>query len=122
MLYDLRLGRLNPQMSGAMIETVYVQPGTLLKIGEKLFDISIDLRAAFAQDCPPISYFRLVLRERLWLRRVPLHPGQFCDVDGLLALFSTDADEPEDGPCARGIRTAIAGIVWHAAMHSGSGG
>jgi hypothetical protein len=108
-------------MSGALIECVHAQPATALKIGDKLFDISVDLSSAFSQDCPPISYFRVVLRERLWLRRLPLRPGDHCAVDGLLAVFSTEADEPDDGAAARQVRTAIAGIVWHAGMHSGTG-
>ncbi len=108
MLYDFRLPRLSPHMSGAR-----------LSAGSKFLDISVDLGSAFAQDCPPISYYRVVLREALWLRMLAVAAGAACDLGQPIAIFSSEPDEPADGAVARGVRVATAGIVYHAGMWSG---
>ena len=92
MLYDLRLPKINPNMSSAIVECVYAKPGILLKAGEKLFDLSVDLSGGYSQYCPPISYFRVVVREKLWLQKTLVNLGDSCDVGDTLALFSTDQD------------------------------
>jgi hypothetical protein len=120
MLYDLRLTKINPNMSGAVVECVYSNPGTLLKAGDKLFDLSVDLSSGFSQYCPPISYFRVVVREKLWLQKTFVVPGNSCDVGAMLALFSTEQDEPLEATPARAIRVTIAGIAHHQGLWSAS--
>ena len=58
MIYQFKLPLIVPQMSSAVIECLYAKPGDALKTGSKLFDLSVDLSSAFAQECPPISFFR----------------------------------------------------------------
>src|SRR5882724_116120 len=120
MIYAFRLPTINPHMSGARIECVYAEPGGALKNGSKLFDLSVDLSSAFAQECPPISFFRVVLREPACLRVFEVAPGQRCQVDAPLAVFSTVLDEDLAAPPAREIRTTIAGIMHHEGMWTGS--
>jgi hypothetical protein len=120
MLYDLRLTKINPNMSGAVVECVYSNPGTLLKAGDKLFDLSVDLSSGFSQYCPPISYFRVVVREKLWLQKTFVVPGNSCDVGAMLALFSTEQDEPLEATPARAIRVTTAGIAHHQGLWSAS--
>jgi hypothetical protein len=120
MIYEFRLPAIVAQMSGATIETVYAKRGEALKMGSKLIDISVDLSSAFSQECPPVSFFRVVMREAGVLRSLDLKPGQFCQLDELLAVFSTTPDEPLDGPPARQARTTVAGIVHHEDMWTGT--
>jgi pyruvate/2-oxoglutarate dehydrogenase complex dihydrolipoamide acyltransferase (E2) component len=120
MLYDLRLPKINPNMTSAIVECVYAQPGTLLKAGDKLFDLSVDLSSGYSQYCPPISYFRVVVREKLWLQRTLVSPGSSCDVGDILALFSTEADEPLEAVPARATRITTAGIAHHPGLWSAS--
>jgi hypothetical protein len=120
MLYDLRLPKINPNMSAAVVECVYPNPGTLLKAGDKLFDLSVDLSSGFSQYCPPISYFRVVVREKLWLQKTLVVPGDNCDVGAMLALFSTEQDEPLEAAPARAIRITTAGIAHHQGLWSAS--
>jgi hypothetical protein len=120
MLYDLRLPKINPNMSAAVVECVYATPETALKVGDKLFDLSVDLSSGFSQYCPPISYFRVVVREKLWLRKIFLVPGESCDVGAMLALFSTEQDESLDATPARTIRITTAGIAHHLGLWSAS--
>jgi hypothetical protein len=120
MLFDLRLPKINPNMSAAVMECLYATPDTLLKAGDKLFDLSVDLSGGFSQYCPPISYFRVVVREKLWLRKTFVAPGASCDVGAMLALFSTEQDESFDGTPARAIRITTAGIAHHQGLWSAS--
>jgi hypothetical protein len=120
LLYDLRIPKINPHMSGALIECIYAVSGTPMRAGDKILDLSIDLGQAFAQECPPISYYRLVLRENLWLRRLEVTAGVSWDTARPLAIFSSDPDEPTDATPGRTVRSAVAGIVYHTGMWSGN--
>ncbi|WP_282760255.1 hypothetical protein [Komagataeibacter saccharivorans] len=119
MLYEFRLSEIVPQMSGATIECIYAAIGDRLPMGAKLLDLSVDLSSAFAQECPPVSYYRLVLREAVFLRRFDAVPGKHYALGEQVALFSTDATETLNGPIGRPIRCTVAGIIHHEAMWSG---
>jgi hypothetical protein len=120
MIYEFRLPLIVNQMTGATIECLYARRGDSLKMGSKLFDLSIDLGSIFAQECPPVSFFRVVMREAAWLRRLDLAPGRFSALDEVMAIFSTSPDEAVDHPVTRAIRTTVAGIVHHDGMWTGS--
>ncbi len=90
----------------------------MVKTGHKLADFSVDLGNAFSQDCPPISYYRLVMRENLWLRQWHVAPGDLCAAAQTCAIFSDEPDETLDGPHTRPVRTASAGIISHPGMWS----
>ncbi|MDE2562172.1 MAG: hypothetical protein KGL48_07985 [Sphingomonadales bacterium] len=102
-----------------MIECAHAAPGDTMAMGSKLADLSIDLSSAFAQECPPISYYRIVLREPACLRTLEARPGHHLAVNELIALFSSDPDEPLDQPPTRALRTTIAGIMHHEGMITG---
>ena len=120
MIYAFRLPLINPHMSSARIECVYAEPGTALKNGAKLFDLGVDLSSAFAQECPPISFFRVVLREPAFLQRLSADRGQLCQIGQQVALFSDQADECLDNAPVRDIRFAVAGILHHDGMWTGN--
>jgi hypothetical protein len=107
-------------MTEAVIECIYAVPGSALKIGDKFFDLSVDLSSGFSQECPPISFYRVILREKAFLRDFSFDRGQPCKVGELIALFSTEPDEATDVPPQRGIRTATAGIMHHAGIWTGN--
>jgi hypothetical protein len=118
MRYELRLAKINSNMNAAAIECIYATPGSALKVGDKLCDISVDLSSGFSQYCPPISYFRMVVREKVWLQKILVAPGDNCDVGQLLAVFSSEqADPGEEGP-VRPLRITTAGINHHSDMWS----
>ncbi|HVR57111.1 MAG TPA: hypothetical protein VMT72_09815 [Pseudolabrys sp.] len=119
MIYTFRLPLINPHMSSARVECVFAGPGNALKNGSKLFDLGVDLSSAFAQECPPVSFFRVVLREPVIFRRLDAERGKLCQVGDQIALFSDKADESLDAP-VRDIRFAVAGIIHHEGMWTGS--
>jgi hypothetical protein len=119
LLVELKMPEFNAQMTGARVECVYCEAGLPLAVGSKLVDVSVNLSIAFAQNCPPISYYRLVLREPLWLRTLLIAPGDLCPAGAPMALLSTEPDEPLDGPPARAARCMTAGIIYHDGMWSG---
>jgi hypothetical protein len=110
-LLALSLQRINAQMTAAVIDSIHAEEDTLLQTGSKLLDLTVDLSAVSAQDCPPISHYRIVVRETVWLRRLAVNPGSKPSVGALLALFTTTPDEPIDGAPSRNIRNATAGII-----------
>lgn len=110
-LLAFSLPRVNPHMSSAVVSAIHAKEGDALAAGSKLADLTVDLTAIAAQDCPPISHFRVVLRERAWLRRLLVARGDEVVVGAPLAWFSTEPDEPLDAAPAREARISIAGIL-----------
>jgi len=115
MIFEFRLPKINPHMSGATVEFLHTGPAAL-KAGAKLLDVSVDLGSAFTQECPPVSFYRFVMREPAWLREIKVVPGQHCTVDELVALFSTAPEESLDQAAARGVRLTVAGIMHYPGM------
>jgi hypothetical protein len=111
LLLNLVLPRINPHMATAKIDRVHASVGAAMPVGGKFLDLTIDLSAATPHDCPPVSHFRLVVRDKAWLRRLEVSPGDEPEVGAGLALFSTTPDEPLDGAPARAVRIAIVGII-----------
>ena len=118
MRYELRMTKINPNMNAAIIESIYAAKGSALKVGDRICDLSVDLSSGFAQYCPPISYFRVVVREPVWLQSLLVAPGDSCDVGQLIAVFSTEKDDPGEEAPARALRIATAGISQHPGMWS----
>jgi pyruvate/2-oxoglutarate dehydrogenase complex dihydrolipoamide acyltransferase (E2) component len=119
-IFDLKLPLISPHMTEALIECLYAAPGSTLKTGDKLLDLSVDLSGNFAQDCPPISYFRIIIREAIVLRELRVARGESCPVGHVIALFGSTADGATDQPPQRGIRIATAGIIHHGGMWTGN--
>lgn len=119
MIFGLTVPALNPNMELGVIEALHQVVGAEVKAGDKLLDLSIMLGANFAQDCPPISYFRLVVRERAWLRAILVDEGNACRAGTPLALFSTEPDEPLAAASSRPLRCVSASIMFSPAMFSG---
>ncbi len=120
MIYEFRLPAVNPHMTGARIECYHAEPGDALKTGAKLLDLGIDLSSAFAQECPPVSFFRIVVREPVIVRSLGFARGEFCRVGETIALFSVAREDDIAAPPVRGIRFATAGIVHHDRLWTGS--
>ena len=111
MLITLTLPRINQHMTVAVIGRIYAAESDFLNIGAKLMDLSIDLSAVAPHDCPPISRYRIVLRDRVWVRRLVVSTGDDVAPGADLAIFSTEADEPITGPPGRAARVTVAGIL-----------
>lgn len=111
LLLALKLPRIGDYMSAATVKSVHAKERALLGAGAKLLDISIDLGAVLPHDCPPVSQFRIAMRDRAWLRRIAVKEGDVVEAGALLAIFSSEADEPLDAAPARALRVSIAGIL-----------
>lgn len=111
LLLSLTLARFNDQMDHGLVDKVHMTPDAALAIGGKLLDLKVDLSGAQAHDCPPVTYYRLVSRDRAWLRALKVGPQDRCEIGQVLALFSTTPDEDLDQPVEREIRTSVAAII-----------
>lgn len=111
MLLTLTLPRIGEHMMTAVIRTIYGAEGTAMALGSKLLDLSVDLSAVAAQDCPPVALYRIALRDRVWLRELAVAQGSEIEVGAPLARFSTEPEEPLTGTPARAVRITVAGII-----------
>lgn len=111
MLLTLALPRINEYMTTARVTKIYAAEGAAFAPGTKVLDLRVDLSAAVPHDCPPVSYYRIALRDVAWLRRLATAPGELVDVGAPIALFSTEQDEPIDAEPTRAVRITLAGIV-----------
>jgi pyruvate/2-oxoglutarate dehydrogenase complex dihydrolipoamide acyltransferase (E2) component len=119
LLLTLTLPRIIPAMTSGVIEAIHAEVGASMKGTAKLLDVSVDLSAVAPQDCPPVSLYRLVVRDHVWLRTLAVAPGDEVPVGAQLAQFTAEADEPLDVEPARQARITIAGIVFPADAWSG---
>ena len=111
MILSVALPRMNPDMRSAVVEALYAAEGGLLQPGAKLIDLKVDLSVAVAHDCPPVTYHRIALRDRAWLRRVLVGIGDEIPVGAPLLILSTDPEESLDAAAGRAARTSVAGIM-----------
>ena len=111
MLLNLNVPRINEYMTNVFVEAAYAEAGQAVAIGAKLFDLTVDLSAAAPHDCPPITHYRVVSRERAWMRSLCVKPHDEPAVGAPLALLTTEPDEALEGAPARPARVAIAAIM-----------
>ena len=110
MLLGLALPRIVPQMAEGKIHVLLAKEGERLRVGSPLLEVAVDLSRVVAHDCPPISHYRMVLREPAMLRRLLVAEGDIVEVGGPLALLSSGEDALEGAP-TRDIRVTVAGVV-----------
>ena len=115
MILTLPLPRILEPMTNARVLALHATEGSFLKPGNALLDLTVDLGSIAPQDCPPVSHYRIALREAAWLRQLPFKPSDEADVGENLAIFSTEQTEPLVAAQGRKIRHMVAGIVadWH---------
>jgi pyruvate/2-oxoglutarate dehydrogenase complex dihydrolipoamide acyltransferase (E2) component len=111
LLVTLVLPQVSPSMTGANVTAIHAQEGEMLAPGARLVDISVDFSGGVAHDCPPVSGYRVALRERLWLRRLLIADGETVAAGATLAVFTAEPDSPLDEPAARAARVTLAGMV-----------
>jgi hypothetical protein len=104
-----------PQMGEAMsvgaLHKIHVREGDALTPGSRTLVVRVDLSAGAPQDCPPVYCFQVFSRERVWVRRLMASVGEVRQVGNVLALFSTEPNEPIDGPVVRPLRVVCAAIL-----------
>ncbi len=111
MILVATLPSIHPLMRSARVEAVHAAPGSALAPGAKLLDLRVDLSLAVTHDCPPVTYHRIALRERAWLRRLEVAAGDEVANGAVVAVFSTEPDEPLDVTPGRAVRVSVAGIL-----------
>jgi hypothetical protein len=99
-------------MTSAVIKAVHAKEGEPLPSGGKFLDVSVDLTSYAEHDCPAISYFRIVVRERAWVRRLSIAAGDEVAPGTPIAHLSTEPAEVLDGSPVRAARFSVAGILF----------
>lgn len=111
MRLEFELPAIVPQMVEAKVLRFLAKEGERLAIGAGLIELEVDLSSFVSHDCPPVSYYRIVLREAVYLRRFAVAVGQTVPIGGLIAQLSPTPDEPLDGDAARRVRVNVAGVI-----------
>lgn len=111
MLLSLLLPNTNEGLGRARIDAIYPAVGDALEPGARLFDFTIGLDAASEFDCPPVTSYRMILREAARVHRVDAEPGQMLAAGEALGLLVSGADAALDGEPQRGARVSVAAIL-----------
>ncbi|MBV8424426.1 MAG: hypothetical protein JO349_04490 [Candidatus Eremiobacteraeota bacterium] len=106
------LPQIHPEMRSAVIQAIYVHEDALITRAGKFLDVSVDLSSVALHDCPAISFFRIALRDRAYVRSLLIARGDEVAVGTPMARLSTEPDEPLDGVPNRPARVTIAGILY----------
>lgn len=112
MVLTLALPQISPYMESAVVQAVYVTEGSPLGPGGKFLDVCVDLSRVAQHDCPAISYFRIAVRDRAYVRALSVARGEEIAVGASIAQLSTDPAEPLHGVPVRPARVTIAGILY----------
>ena len=99
-------------MRSAVVQAVYASEGAPLGPGGKFLDVCVDLSSVAQHDCPAISYFRIAVRDRVYVRRLSVSRGDEVAAGATIAQLSTEPDEPLEGGPSRPARVTIAGILY----------
>jgi pyruvate/2-oxoglutarate dehydrogenase complex dihydrolipoamide acyltransferase (E2) component len=111
MILSLNMPQLGALMVQGVIQEIHVSEGCRIDAGSKLFDIRVDLSEVAPQDCPPVSFFQMVSREKGWVRQLNCAIGQSHSVGQVLAVVSSDQDEPCDTSPLRPLRISTVGVL-----------
>ena len=110
MLLILEMPAVGARMREGTVHNVLVPAGVRIEKGVPLVEVRVDLSADANQNCPPISYFRIVASEAAWFRALDVSQGETRPVGAALARFTTLADEPLSGE-GRVLRVSVAIVL-----------
>jgi hypothetical protein len=112
MRFDFRLPAIVPEMTDGKIYSILAKEGMQILVGGALLEITVDLSNIVAHDCPPISHYRVFLREGAWLRKLQVKQDDIAPVGAILAILTTTANESLEDRAKRPIRVSVAGVLW----------
>ncbi|WP_068078207.1 hypothetical protein [Novosphingobium lentum] len=112
MWFSILLPTLDTSHAMGRLAKLHANVGSRLEAGDVFADLSIDLSAGVARDCPPVMTCRIILQETVWLRDVLMSSAAVFAGGSLLALVSTDPRSSPEAPC-RSVRTTMAVILHH---------
>lgn len=102
----------------ARIEFISIKPGDNLAPGARLFDVCVDLSDSYGQDCPPVTYYRVISREAATVVGLRVEAGQLCEAGQIVAELEGRVGAAADPAAVRALRVTTAVILSHEAMWS----
>jgi hypothetical protein len=109
-LLPLSMPRIGNLMRSALVHRLCIAAGDLVRIGQVLLEVRVDLSDGTAQDCPPISYYRLIARESGTVGGVPAAVGDLVAVGGVIAWLASTLPVSAPAAGARLFRCCVVGI------------
>lgn len=106
MRLELRCPHIVETEAAMEVVAVHAAPGDMLEIGAALIDFRLDLSAAVAHDCPPVSTYRIALAEPARLEALEVAKGDRIAPGGLLARLAAG----DEGP-TRAARVTVVAIL-----------
>lgn len=111
LLLSIELPQLHELMTTAVVSQVHAAPGDELAVGAPILDLRVDLSHAAAHDCPPVSFFRVVSRERGVLRTLTAAKDSEIVPGERIGLLATTADDLVTAEPARAARLTTVGVL-----------
>ena len=76
-------------------------------------DLKVDMNSSFLHNCPSINFYRLVVLEPLWLRKLFISSGDNVEEKLLMGIFSDDQFEDigDYSIYKRDVKLSYAGII-----------
>ena len=111
MLVKLVMPEMGTSDDRTRIHTIYAAEGGWLPLGARVLDVQLDQSAAAAHACPPISTYLISIRERLWLHRLLVRPGDEVSTGATIALLGTEGSPDNDELMQRSARIAVVRVV-----------
>ena len=93
MLYSFKLPLIGGLEGIYSIVSIYASEDQLLSRGCRILDLKIDMQSSLAHDCPSINFYRLVMLESMWLRKIFISPGEATQANSLIGIFTSDQYE-----------------------------
>ena len=108
MLVAAQLPKILDLMNRGLVTTLSVAEGDVVKKGDPLYEVQVDLSDGLAQACPPISDYRVISRESGIVRKLCVSPGTVCLPGEVILLVTKHVDDSFEGEPSRRMRTVTA--------------
>ena len=111
MLLKLVLPVANEALPTARIDAVHISSAQQLMPGARLIDFTVGVDAGTIHDCPPITHYRMTLRERASVVRIDAAEGESLAAGATLALLATEPGDDAATDPVRSARVSVAAIM-----------
>lgn len=106
MAVTIRMPRFMPEFVSGTVRVVHAGAGMPVAYGTPLADIAVDFGGGQAFDCPPITYYRIMMGEGGRLAEHVFEVGREIAADAVVGTLEAEEDD-----VARDARLVVAAVL-----------
>ena len=110
MILELLVPQIDGRIDRVKIDRLEIAVGDSIAPSDSLLELTAGLDYAGMHGCPPTTRFRMTSGETAHVRQVNVQEGARLYSGEVLAILSTEPDEPIDGEERRKARHSLAAI------------